>query len=399
MSEDLGSAGLLIVIAIAAFVIPLVAGRIGAPAVVLEIAFGILVGPELLDIVEPSEFLDLLAELGFFLLMFLSGFEIDFRKLQRRGRGEILVALAVFVATLSLAALSARLLGYGNFMTFVLATTSVGLVVPTLRSTRRESTNLGQAVLVSAILADFLTLLGVTIFALIREEGAGIELLNIPLLFVAIGGLLLALRRAAWWFPERFERLFSEHDPEELGIRASLALMLVLVGLSVALSVEPILGAFLAGSVFALVFPHRGHLEQKLTGFSYGFLIPVFFINVGIGFELSALFEFDILRAAIALLVVAVIVKLVPAMLLTLRGLSLREAVAAGVLISARLSLIIAVAELGVEIGVIGPKIESAIITLALVTTTVAPTVFKRLMPALAPARAARSTGSRSPNS
>lgn len=385
MSEDLGSAGLLIVIATAAFLLPLLATTIGVPAVVLEIGFGIAVGPAVLDVVEPSEFLHLLAELGFFLLMFLSGFEIDFRKLQKRGRGELFVALSVFASTLTLAAVFARILGYGNFMTFVLATTSVGLVVPTLRSTRREASNMGQAVLVSAILADFLTLLGVTVFALIKEEGVGTELLNIPMLFVAIGGLLLVLRRAAWWFPERFERLFSEHDPEELGIRASLALMLVLVGLSAALSVEPILGAFMAGSVFALVFPHRGRLEQKLTGFSYGFLIPVFFINVGIGFEVGALFEMEILRAAIALLVVAIIVKVVPAMLLTLRGLSFKEALAGGVLLSARLSLIIAVAELGVELGVIGPKIESAIITLALITTTAAPTLFKRLMPASSP--------------
>lgn len=391
MSEDLGSAGLLIIIATAAFLLPLVATAIGVPAVVLEIGFGIAVGPAILDVVEPSEFLDLLAELGFFLLMFLSGFEIDFRKLQRRGSGEMLVALGVFASTLTLAAIFARLLGYGNFMTFVLATTSVGLVVPTLRSTRRESTNMGQAVLVSAILADFLTLLGVTIFALIKEEGVGPELLNIPLLFVAIGGLLLAMRRAAWWFPEKFERLFSEHDPEELGIRASLALMLVLVGLSAALSVEPILGAFMAGSVFALVFPHRGRLEQKLTGFSYGFLIPVFFINVGIGFEIEALFEGEILRAALALIGVAIVVKVVPALLLTLRGLSFKEAVAGGVLLSARLSLIIAVAELGVELGVIGPKIESAIITLALFTATTAPTIFKRLMPVSSPsARQAR---------
>lgn len=393
MSEDLGSAGLLMVVATAAFVLPLIAARVGVPAVVLEIGFGIVVGPAILNVVEPSEFLHLLAELGFFLLMFLSGFEIDFRKLQKRGSAEILVALAVFISTLALAATFARLLGYGNFMMFVLATTSVGLVVPTLRSTGRESSKMGQAILVSAILADFLTLLGVTVFALIREEGFGIELFNIPLLFLAIGALLLAMRRAAWWFPQKFERLFSEHDPEELGIRAALALMLVLVGLSAALSVEPILGAFMAGSVFALVFPHRGRLEQKLTGFSYGFLIPVFFIDVGVRFRVQALVEPQILRAAVALIGVAIVVKIVPALLLTLRGLSFKEALAGGILLSARLSLIIAVAELGVQLGVISPNIESAIITLALVTTTVAPTIFKRIMPANRPP----SGGSRSP--
>lgn len=377
------SAGLLVVIAAAAFILPLLAERIRVPAVVLEIMFGILVGPSVAGFIERTELLALLADLGFFLLMFLSGFEIDFALLRRRGAEEVAVAFAVFGATLGLAFLSARMLGYGFFMMFVLATTSVGLVVPTLRSARRESTDLGQAVLIGAILADFLTLIGVTIFALVREQGGGLELLNIPALFLAIAVVLLLLRRAAWWFPRSFARLFSHEDPDELGIRASLALMLIFVGISQLLGIEPILGAFLAGSVVALVFPHRGQLEQKLTGFSYGFLIPVFFISVGLRFDLQALFELDIFLRAMALLGAAVLVKLLPSLIFIARRLTIREALAGGVLLSARLSLIIAVAELGVELGVIGENLESAVILLAIVTTTIAPTLFRRLAPPL----------------
>lgn len=377
------SAGLLVIIAAAAFLLPLLADRLGIPAVVLEILFGILVGPSVIGIIERTELLNLLADLGFFLLMFLSGFEIDFALLRRRGPRELAMALGLFGATLGLAFLSARSLGYGFFMTFVLATTSVGLVVPTLRSARREASEMGQAVLIGAILADFLTLIGVTIFALIHEHGGGLELLNIPALFASIAIVLLLLRRAAWWYPRQFSRLFSHHDPDELGIRASLALMLIFVGISELLDIEPILGAFLAGTVVALVFPHRGQLEQKLTGFSYGFLIPIFFISVGLRFELEALFDLDIFLRALALLGAAILVKLAPALLLVLRRLTLRESLAAGVLLSARLSLIIAVAELGVELGLIGKNLESAVILLAIVTTTLAPTLFRRIVPPL----------------
>ena len=377
------SAGLLVVIAAAAFLLPLLANRLRVPAVVLEILFGILVGPSVIGLIERTELLSLLADLGFFLLMFLSGFEIDFALLRRRGPRELAVAFGIFGATLGLAFLSARSLGYGFFMTFVLATTSVGLVVPTLRSARRESTEMGQAVLIGAIIADFLTLIGVTVFALIHEHGSGIELLNIPLLFASITIVLLLLRRAAWWYPKQFSRLFSRDDPEELGIRASLALMLIFVGISELLGVEPILGAFLAGTVVALVFPHRGQLEQKLTGFSYGFLIPIFFISVGLRFELESLLELDVFLRALALLGVAILVKMLPAMLLVARRLTIREALAAGTLLSARLSLIIAVAELGVELGLIGSSLESAVILLAIVTTILAPTFFRRLAPPL----------------
>ena len=303
----------IIVISLAAFFLPLFADRLKVPAVVLEILFGVLVGPSVLNLIHESELIAFLAELGFLLLMFLSGFEIDFGKLERQGATQVLTGLATFGLTMVLAYLAARSLGHGPFVTLVLATTSVGLVVPTLRSTGRTATEIGQLILISALMADFLTLVGAAVFAVVVERGVGWPLLRIPLLFVLIALTLLALKRFAWWYPEKFERLFEPDDPEELGIRTCLALMFVFVGLSYMLGIEPILGAFLAGSVFAMVFRFRGQLERKMAGFSYGFLVPVFFIHVGLRFELRALLESGVLLAALQLLAAAVLVKIVGA--------------------------------------------------------------------------------------
>ena len=66
----------LVIISLGAFILPLMAQRVKIPGIVLEIAFGIVVGP-LLGLVDSSEFINGLAILGFLLLMFLSGFEID----------------------------------------------------------------------------------------------------------------------------------------------------------------------------------------------------------------------------------------------------------------------------------------------------------------------------------
>ena len=252
--------------------------------------------------IEGSELLDLLARLGLFLLMFLAGFEIDFRALERQGRERLLMLVGVFALTLVAAHWFTVRLGYNAFMTLVLATTSVGLVVPTLRNTRRTATRLGQYVLISAIMADFLTLVLVAILALVERHGVSLQLLQMPALFFAVIMVLRSPRLAVWWFPERFRRLFSTDDPEELGMRASLALMLAFVGLSIALDIEPILGAFLAGTVFALVFRSRGVLEHQLNGFSYGFLIPIFFINVGLRFEIAFLQDLDVLAKAFAVI-------------------------------------------------------------------------------------------------
>ncbi len=377
----------IILIAVAAFLLPLVAGRLRLSAVTLEILFGILVGPFALSLVEQSELLDFLAEFGFLLLMFLSGFEIDFGNIERQGPRPLMLGGLIFAITLGLSCWLAHALGYGGFVTFLLATTSVGLVVPTLRNTRRSATRLGQSILISALLADFMTLIGVTVFALIHDHGFGWRVMNIPALFVITAIMLGILKRTVWWHPEWFERLFSSNDPSELGIRASLALMFVIVGLSYALEVEPILGAFLAGTVFALVFRHRGSLEQQLSGFSYGFLIPIFFINVGLGFDLAVLMKPDILLLALELIAAGLIVKLLPALLLLLRRLPLREVIAAGVLISANLGLVIAFVTLGVRLDLMGHEMSSGLILMALVTSTFAPTFFRLLAPPLAPPR------------
>lgn len=376
----------LILIATAAFCLPLLATRLRIPAVVLELMFGILVGP-ITGWIHGSELLDLLARLGLFLLMFLAGFEIDFRALERQGRQRLMLLFGVFVLTLVVAHWFTIHLGYDEFMTLVLATTSVGLVVPTLRSTRRTATRLGQYVLISAILADFLTLVLVAILALVHRHGVSLELLQMPILFVAVIVVLRSLRLAVWWYPERFRRLFVTDDPEELGIRASLALMLAFVGLSIALDIEPILGAFLAGTVFAIVFRSRGLLEHQLSGFSYGFLIPIFFINVGLRFEISLLQDLEVLARALAVIGAAFIVKIIPSLVFVLRGFPIREVIAAGVLLSARLSLIIAVATVGVELGFLTNQERAIAILLAAVSSTVAPTAFRALAPPLTPIR------------
>ena len=378
----------IIVIALAAFLLPFIADHFRVPAIVLEIVFGIIVGPSLLGLIHSTEVFAFLAELGFLLLMFLSGFEIDLHQMERQGKVQVFTALAVFGLTLFLANLSAGFLGHGRFMTLLLATTSVGLVVPTLRSTGMSGSTLGQSILMSALAADFLTLVAAAIFAMVTEHGVGWHLLNFPVLFLLIALVLLALRRFAWWYPEKVERMFARDDPEEIGIRACLALMFVFVGLSYPLKVEPILGAFLAGTVFAMVFRHRGHLEQKMSGFSYGFLVPIFFIHVGVHFDLRTLMEPGVLLAALKLLAAAVLVKLLAASVLLFRGQSPRNVLAAGVLLSTRMSLVIAMAELGTRLGLLDRALEAQIILLAVVTAVVAPILFRMLVTRPQPAGA-----------
>lgn len=385
-----------VLIGSAAFGLPLIAGRLKLPAVVLEILFGLLVGPAVFGVIAAesvdAEFIELLAELGLFLLMFLAGFEVDFERLERQGITPILFGLLGFGLILG-----SSWIGFGFladsveqrvFLTLLISAASLGIIVPALRSTNRSATSLGQVIIVTAVLAEFLSAAGIVVYGVFLRTGFSFELFGVPALFVIMFLALVLIRQAAWWYPERFERLFATSDPDELGIRATLALMFVFVGISVALGVEPILGAFLAGALFAFIFRHTGNLEERLTGFSYGFFIPIFFINVGLRFPLDELTDLSVLGRAAALIGIAIAVKLLPSLLLMARGFTLRESTAAGVLLAGQLSVIIALAEFGVQLGVIDKGLEAGAILLVGVTAIGSPIVFKLLAPPLEAAAA-----------
>jgi len=395
----LPSAAVFITIGLGAFLLPLVARRIKVPAVVLEILFGLLIGPQLLGVIgseSSSEvFILVLAEIGLFMLMFLAGFEIDFARLEREGRGSVVFGLVLFVMIVITAWVGFGLLSLEStnqrlFLTLLVSAASVGLIVPTLRDTERTGTRQGQLTIVVGVVAEFLAATGIVVFAVWVESGVSIRLLGVPAFIVVVAIVLIAMRRLAWWYPERAERLFASHDPDELGIRASLALLFVFVGIAIAFGIDPILGAFLAGAIFSYVFRNTGELETRLTGFAYGFFIPIFFISVGVRFPLDALRDRDVLVLALAVIAVALAAKIIPSPAFVTQGLSLRDSLGSGALLAGQLSVIIALAEVGVQIGVLSPGLEAGAVLLVGVTAVLSPVMFRILSPPLAPVPSVR---------
>ena len=371
----------LVIISLGAFLLPLIAQRISIPSIVLEIAYGILVGP-VLGIVKISEFISGLAIFGFMLLMFLSGFEIELDTFREKGLKTLSIPLAIYVATVATSFYLIITLDYPIFLALVLCTTSVDIVITVLRSDDTIKTNYGQSLFMSALIADIFTLIGVTVFASLQHsEGFSISNLNVILYFLIVILILRIIRRVAWWNPQIFSRMFDGNDPEEMGIRSSIALMLTLVGVAVLFEIEYILGAFLAGTLFAFTFPNRGSLENSLKGFSYGFLIPIFFINIGLNYDIEVFKNTEFYIQVLSLLGIALIVKIVPSLFLIFTKIKIRQLVAGGFLLAARFSLIIAMAEIGVELELISKALEQQIILLAVLTATISPIFYRIFSP------------------
>ena len=388
----------LLLITALAFIVPVVASRlkrIAIPIVVGEILAGIIIGRSGFNLVENSPTLAFLGEFGFAYLMFLSGLEVNFELLFAGGRGStkrwqapLPVALTLLAGTVGLAVLIAfgltRIIDVKSplLLGLMLSTTSLGVVVPVLKERNLLGSSYGQYLLVIASIADFVTLFLLTVLIAIRSQGLTLDLLLLP--------LLLLLFAMAARFTQRFsglriiQRLLRELSTTtaQIRVRGAFALMVAWVVLAEALGVELILGAFLAGAVAGLVAgSDDDNAQEKLDAIGYGFFIPIFFIMVGVEFNLSALSESPRALLLVPLLVMgAYVVKVIPALLLR-RQFSWRQTLGAGFLLSSRLSLIIAAASIALEIGVISEAINATVILLALISCTLSPIFFNRLYP------------------
>ena len=368
----------LFAIAVFAFLIPILSDRIGVPAVVGEIICGIIIGRSVLGIFSgEEEGIAFLASFGFIFLMFLVGMEIDFSQVEVHGAKLFVLGTLIFIITLAISMFLTHQMGYGFYMALVLSTSSVGLILPTIKEQGLLKSELGQTIIISAFVADFTTMLLLTVHTLYHEKGITWEMLLITLIFMLFFAVYYAGKLVIWHYPERLSKWFKSDHPSEIGVRASFALLLVFVVLAEVVGVEAILGAFLAGVMLSLLFRGGTVLEQKLYGIGYGFLIPIFFISVGMQFDLGALARGGIYFVPV-LLLIAFVVKIVPSLLFLVRH-SLRDSISAGVLLSSRLSLIIAVAAVGMKLDLITTALGSAIILLAIITSISCPTIFKKM--------------------
>lgn len=367
----------LLLVSLAVAILPGLSRLLRLPSPVMEILFGVVLGKSFLHLQFSGDWLQFLGYLGFFLLMFHAGMEIDFGMLLKQSLSQLSFQLLLFVATFGLSLVSALYLGQGVFMALVLTTTSLGLVMPTLREVGVQKTRLGQAILIAASLADFLTLLGITFFVLWHQHGVSWHFVSPLPLLVGFALVLWAGRRWAWWNPQQAEQFLGARDSLELSVRLSLALLFLFVAVSELVHLEPVLGAFLGGCVLSFVFREKGQLESKLSAIGFGFLIPIFFINVGVQFDLNNVLRPGQLPFTLKLLVLACLVKIVPGLLLKFQRLSFKDGLKAGILLSARLSLIMAAAEIGVREGLMSSAVKDSIVLLALLTCLLGPTLFK----------------------
>jgi Kef-type K+ transport system membrane component KefB len=401
MAEAQSFAPLLVVVMLA-FLVPLllssVRGRLAIPIVVGEIVAGMIVGRSGFGWVLPDNgALSLLKELGFVLLMFLSGMEIDFRSLRGIDPQQVghqsrwsppSLAVLNFGATLVLAGAFAwglKWIGATTdpwMMGLILSTTALGVVVPILKEAGLSQSLYGQSILLATVIADFVTMFLISVQVAIVSRGLTAEILLVFLLFVAF---FLAARFGSFLSRiESLQRVIQElsHATAQIKVRLAFSTLLIFVVLAEKLGLEIIVGAFLAGAIVSLLrTPEDRALSSQFEAIGFGFFIPIFFIMIGVDFNLPALLSSTGALLSVPLLLIAAItVKVIPGFVFRLNH-TWREALAAGILMCPRLSLIIAAAAIGEKLGVIDESVNAGIVLVAIVTVTASPLAFLKVFP------------------
>lgn len=381
----------LLMVAVAAFVAPLVARLVPrrlVPAVVLEVLAGLAIGPQGLNLVQPRGAAEVLYLLGLGFLLFLAG--QDVRPERFRGPTFRLAGLAFLVsgALAVPAAFGLREITSGadvRLLALSLVASTLGVLVPVLRDAGEISTEFGQLVVVAGSVGEFGSLLLLTILFSAQPEPTSIQVLYVAAMGVAavvLGVLLKALWRTRW-MSQTFAD--SDEDTSQLRVRGAFVVLLVFTALAHEFGVDALLGAFIAGMVVAVSDgderPSQERYQAKLRAIGYGFLVPVFFVMTGVQFDIRALFAHASALALVPLLVLTIAVVRGGPALLYRRRLGLRPALAAGLLQATTLTFPVVVAALGLALGLLSPAAAAALIGASLLSVLLFPAAALLLRP------------------
>lgn len=350
--------------------------RIGVPGIVGEIAAGLLVGPSLLNWIQPNVLLGTLAELGVIFLLFRVGLEVKSSELFRVG------GTAALVATVGV--LVPFLMGWGIILAWdhsqteaifvgaAMVATSVGITAQVLAAKGLLHLQSSQIILGAAVIDD---VLGLLVLALVSSLARG-QVNALELGTTAILAIAFVFVVAKWGTPTM--RRIVPHMQERLRVaEAEFALAMVLLfALSVAavyIGVAAIVGAFLAGMAMS---ESVGRRVRELTHGTAELLVPFFLAGIGLHVDLSALRDASTLLLAALLLVAAVLSKLIGCGL-GAASLGWTEMLRIGSGMVPRGEVGMVVAQLGLSMGVISQPVYGVVVFMAVATTIVAPPMLK----------------------
>ncbi len=369
----------LVAVALVAALTPLVVAVLPGPRIPQVVIFllgGILIGPHVLGLAETSA-IQLLANIGLGFLFLLAGYELDPALLrQRPGRLAMLGwAISAGIAVGVAGALTAA--GYIKDYVPVglaLTTTALGTLLPILRDNDMLGGWFGRYIFAAGAVGELFPILIIAVF--LTKRGHFVALAS-----VALVGLLAVVLSAVPWLARSsaVQRIIHEGQDAtgQTTLRWAVVLLFALLAFASRFGLDVVLGALLAGIVLRAwtrrLNMDTESLERKFDAVGYGIFIPIFFISSGMTLDLKAIAQ-DPLRLLL-FFAMLLVVRGLPSLLVYRRVLPARQRVEMTFITATTLPLLIALADIGQQDGVMLPATSAAVVGAGVLAVLVYPLV------------------------
>lgn len=345
------------------------------PAVLGQIIAGVILG---IGFLQKDMTIEVFAQIGVVLLMFVAGLETDVEELVRSIKSSSLIALGGVVAPAALVFISIMLIFPGEdtsaaiFLGIVTTATSVSISVQTLREINRLKSKQGVMIMGAAIIDDVVGIILLTLLIGIVRPGMSSSVQTVILEVVA----LFAIICIAGFIILKVVRYFEKrYDINDKVIISALIICLALAFVSEEFGVAAITGAYFAGVIYSMTsFKHR--VSHEINRIAEILFTPVFFISIGLEIDLmAALGAFGI---GSLLIVFGSIGKILGCGLgARVSGFSSTHSLQIGIGMVPRAEVAIIVASLGLRMSILTEAHMAATILMVLVSTLITPSLLK----------------------
>lgn len=366
--------------------------RLGQPAVVGEMAAGILLGPSLFGLLAPDAFgfvfpkdtldtLKLLSQIGVCFFMFAVGMDVNMKHLRGKAHTAVVVSHASIVIPYLLGVLLAYFLysdlavpgatftAFALFMGISMSITAFPVLARILHERGLAKTLLGSTAITCAAVDDVTawSILAVVV-AIAKATSLNGSALNLLLVLAFVTLMVAGVRRLLprWLGDERLAR----EEPSR-GTLATIVCIVVAAALSTeVIGIHALFGAFLAGSIMPEAHDFRHKISMRVEDFSSVLLLPLFFAFTGLRTQIGLLDDWQGWLLCLLIILVATLGKLGgSAIAARLTGMSWSVSLQLGALMNTRGLMELIALNIGYDLGILSPRLFTMLVIMALMTT------------------------------
>lgn len=379
MSEN--EAVVLMLMSLGAFFMPFISKRLLMPSAVGEIIYGVIIASALSGGGEAMNVVSYFSAFGFLILMYMAGLEIDFDRFRALSKKDLLLYILTAVPAVGAAFAFTKYLGLASPFVLIFFTSGIGLLFPVLKDLNLLKTNIGQNILMIGMLAEVLTLVGLTAATMTYKYGISVKsalhILYIAGFFTVVYLVMRILKIVLWWNPNLQSYFLEVGNSTETGIRTNFLILFTFVAFAAVMEIELVVGAFIGGAMFALVFSGREGVLEKLGGVGYGFFIPLFFIFVGTRVTFKDFLNKEVIILSLIITGVILAVKVCASIPLLFSSLKKIRIPLVTLGLSFPLTMLVAVSSVCFDAGMISRQESSAILLASMITAIIYPWLFK----------------------